>query len=412
MKHYLIIGVLCLGLAGVAYLRGLGEGPSDPSAFVSPSTADLGAGTSNTDDDGSVPQAAMRMSSASSAGGVGRPGPVPQTEDDEPGVPVWHELSQLDASQDSALSRSVTIRDFLRRWSDAYTRVHARSDGRRASDLDALDRAELERIARLREDGGREAELALVQLLRDSNSALELALISEVLESLTPGYYREEIVKAARKTLEEVISDDDPASEPYMAPVFDLLQRHGDERVVASLESVPERWQPYATVALAKMPEGQGVPSLVDAVRSAGALRTLGGQQALRMLAQVSLEDDRAYEVLVDKARTDTIPGHLWSRIAAVLAGDEQGQIAPPAGDASLDAYAEFSTTSPYSTQTFFSGDGVRQVLYLVHQSSSLSDAEITARLQLIDYLSEQTRNPRAITALERAREDLRLRAH
>ncbi len=295
------------------------------------------------------------------------------------------------------------IQNFLNRWEDAYVQAGPHSDDFETRDPIGLDDTQLERMDTLLDAIWAGDENMMFEQLKAIKDPLELALMAEILETAAPGLYREAILETARETLKNVADEDDPYNEPYMGPVFEVMQKYGDDRVVSDLQEVPQRWQPYATIALAKMQQGKGIPALIEAVQEQGALRKRNGQQALQMLAQASLEDPAAYEVLTEKARADVIPSHVWSKIAAILVGDSQSQIQPPNSNAASGKSGSVMKPSSYSTQTFLYEDGIRQVIYLVNQSAVLSGDELEQRLLLIDQLKTQTSSSQAIEVLENA---------
>jgi len=114
------------------------------------------------------------------------------------------------------------------------------------------------------------------------------------------------------------------------------LQKYGDEGVIGLLEKSSSRWNLYATLALAGMPDGAGIPALVRMVQDQSAA-VGNGDLTLRPLAQAALQFPEARASLLEQARFNHVPEQAWSGIAASLAGNHIqygsqlfGSTAPP----------------------------------------------------------------------------------
>src|SRR5437762_8130859 len=108
--------------------------------------------------------------------------------------------------------------------------------------------------------------------------------------------------------------------------LFQVLQNHGDATTAEALAPLQSKWNYYATLALAGLPGGEGVPSLIRQAQDAA-----GGKSTLtfQLLAQIATEYPDAGAALIDQARRNQIPDAAWRKIATGLAGD-QYQIGTP----------------------------------------------------------------------------------
>jgi hypothetical protein len=148
---------------------------------------------------------------------------------------------------------------------------------------------------------------------------VEIAILSSYLESQQPGQFRQFELAAAQEVLVQAANGQLPGRD--MSALFELLQAYGSTNIVADLEKAVPRWNYYATLALAGLPDGAGIPTLVklaqdQAVNSAGI-----GDFALRPLAQVAFQYPAAANALVDVARQNQILDTAWPGIAAALSG-------------------------------------------------------------------------------------------
>src|SRR6185436_17501699 len=142
-------------------------------------------------------------------------------------------------------------------------------------------------ISALEAIGGPEAVDTAVETLKGSSEPLEIAILSRALEKMEPSEHREEELTRARDLLAKASSED--VAGMNTTPLFELLQKYGDERVAPDLEKSVSKWNYYATLALAGLPDGAGVPSLIRLSQDPAVLAIGKGDVALRALAQVSL---------------------------------------------------------------------------------------------------------------------------
>ena len=244
----------------------------------------------------------------------------------------------------------------------------------------------------LRQIGGAEAESVLLTVLRTTADPVEVSLLARTLDAQAPGQYRSEVLNATRETLDQIIAGQ--LSVGDVGPLFQVLQSYGDASVLADLQRTQPRWANYATMALAGLPDGQGIPALVQLAQG-----PTGDRFALQMLAQVAGTNPDAGVALVEQARLNQIPDRAWPQIATGLAGDQyqlQRPIADPSSPNQLIPGSK-SYHIPANNQNFFSAP----------ITADLPADEIARRQELIGQLLALARGSVASQALQNARAQL-----
>jgi hypothetical protein len=207
------------------------------------------------------------------------------------------------------------IRDYLDRFQDI--------------DFDALGAGKLIGYSSLRmgvldalgQISGPEATELSLQMLQKTGDPLEIGFLAKVLEKqLPPEQFRQAALSAATDALAQASSSKPDGRS--LTPVFEVLQKYGDESVVGLLEQAVGRWKYPATLVLAAMPDGVGIPALIRLAQDP-AIRASGlGDYALRPLAQAAMQYPEARAALVDQARLNQIPESAWPTLAASLTGN------------------------------------------------------------------------------------------
>ena len=171
----------------------------------------------------------------------------------------------------------------------------------------------------LHEIGGPEAIAVSVEALQGTTNPLEVALLAMSLEQQAPGEYRQVAMTAARNTLTQVMSPNWRGGD--VSALFETIQALGDADDVRALKQAVSKWNYYAALALAGLPDGVGIPALIELAQDP-AISALGtGDFALRPLAQVAIQYPEAARALLDVARQNRIPDSAWPTIAASVAG-------------------------------------------------------------------------------------------
>jgi hypothetical protein len=163
-------------------------------------------------------------------------------------------------------------------------------------------------------------ELSL-QSLQTTGDPEEIGFLAKGLEQqLPPDQFRPVVLAAASETLALALSDQ--WNGRNVAPLFEVLQKYGDESAVGLLEKSSSNWNFYATVALAGMPDGAGIPALVRIAQNPASAAAGNGDLALRPLAQAAMQFPEARATLLEQARLNQVPEKAWPGIAASLAGN------------------------------------------------------------------------------------------
>src|SRR2546428_1448240 len=179
--------------------------------------------------------------------------------------------------------------------------------------------------------GGPEATAAMLNTLQSTTLPSEIAQLAQALEQQAPGQYRQETMNAIQEILG--MAGKGQLAGYDVGPLFKVLQNYGDAGSAAALEQLAPEWKYYATMSLAGLQGGSGIPSLIhEAADPAG-----GGKRdfAFQMLAQSASQNPDAGAALLEQARLNQIPDSAWRKIATGLAGDQYVIGAPPA-DATL----------------------------------------------------------------------------
>lgn len=178
----------------------------------------------------------------------------------------------------------------------------------------------LDLIDALQQIGSPEATQLSASTLQSTIDPMEIALLSRYLEQQVPGQYRQIELAAAREALAQTTGAQVQLGD--VSALFELLQAYGDASVVPDLEKAVAQWNYYATLALAGLPNGAGIPTLIKLAQDP-AVSSLGmGDFALRPLAQVALESSDAAHALLDIARQNRVPDSAWPTVAASLGGN------------------------------------------------------------------------------------------
>jgi hypothetical protein len=84
------------------------------------------------------------------------------------------------------------------------------------------------------------------------------------------------------------------------------------------LEDVSSKWNFYATIALAQLRDGAGIPALSRLAQGS----SIPNVMALRMLAQLAPRYAQAKEALISQVSSNTVPFSAWAGIQAALSGE------------------------------------------------------------------------------------------
>jgi hypothetical protein len=207
------------------------------------------------------------------------------------------------------------IREYLDRFQDIDF------DGLGAGKLVGYSSLRIGLLDALGQIGGPEATELSLQMLQKTGDALEIGFLAKVLEKqLPPEQFRQAALSAATDALAQ--ASNAKSDGRSLTPLFEVLQKYGDESVVGVLEQAVAKWKYPATLVLAGMPDGAGIPALIRLAQDP-AIRASGtGDYALRPLAQAAMQYPEARAALVDQARLNQIPETAWPTLAASLTGN------------------------------------------------------------------------------------------
>jgi hypothetical protein len=212
-------------------------------------------------------------------------------------------------------------------------------------------------------------------------------LLAQDLQRLEPQLHQQEVLNVARQALALASSHKLETADP--APLFEVLQRYGGPAMASELAQSSSQWNYYATISLAQLPDGAGIPGLV---RLAQDPKTTSATRdaALQMLAQVSDQSAEARAALVAQARQNGISEFAWRILTPVLGGNQVGFVNSafehPQG---LPQVGGLRTTSTSDNQNFFAMPG------------NLSIEQVGERVALMDELLTATSDPKAKELLQ-----------
>ncbi len=407
-----LIGLLAVGtLAGVAvYLKqrsansaALKPAPGAPSEEELPTFTQAGAPIKPVVKESTVIDVAAKTPSYPGPTAAIRPS-VPQPEPNPQSRQLVASLSRLDQ-----LGRSMTaeqaadwkqnlqqlvqqgkdgvpaIAEFLKQNKD----VDFGSGVKQALGYDSLRRAMFDALAQI---GGPEAVLATQQTLQNSADPREIALLAQTLDKMEPEGHREEAVQAAREAL--ALAASGKLEGVDVAPLFEVMAKYGGPSAASELEQATAKWRYYATIALAQLPDGGGIPSLIQMAQDPKAGSGVRSP-ALEMLAQLASQSPEARAALLEQARLNSISSYTWHAIAPILAGDQVGLL-----NSEFESRRDLANVGGLRTTHLSSGN---QNFYSL--PGDLSADQINQRSALIDELLSVNSDPAARDALQLSRD-------
>jgi len=238
--------------------------------------------------------------------------------------------------------------------------------------------------------GGAEGLTGTLQTLQNTADPREIAVLAQNLEKLEPGSHRQEAIEAAREALAMAAGGKLDGAD--VAPLFEVLRSYGDTSVLTDLMQAAKQWNYYSAIALAQLPDGAGIPALIEMSQGASG----GKLNALEMLAQVSTKYPEARAALLEQARANKITPNLWPYLAPLLAGD-------------LYHYQDSAFDSPIRTGDKRPNSGHvvlgNQHFYTAPAFELLTPEDINQRLALIEELKAVTGDPAALKALDQSKD-------
>ena len=239
--------------------------------------------------------------------------------------------------------------------------------------------------------GGPEAVRLMLDTAASTAEPREIATLARDIETAAPGQHRQEILGAALDVIGIATKDQLPGAD--VAPLFEVLQQYGGTGTVADLEKTSNKWGYYAAVALAGLPEGAGIPSLVRMVREG----TAPGAPALAALAQAAGDSPEARDALLDQIRQNRVSPYAWATITPILGGSVL-RFTDSVLDPSLVAEKEVQSFHiQYNNQNFYHSPN----------ATALPPDRLRERITFIDTLMSATSDPVTVAGLTSARTTL-----
>jgi hypothetical protein len=407
-----IILLAAAGIVGAAWIyRGSRHAPS-PQGEVAAQPAELSAAQNGAEDselrpltaeeiaNAARPPSVIQSTSRGTADALPAPAriqPTPETQQLVTG------LAQLDFSGGAVSPEQVdqwkkglqalvqqggaaipAIREFLEKNVDLdYTAAN----GPQLLGYSSLRSAFLDALQQI---GGPEATDVMLQTLRTTGVPSEIARLADYLEQQAPGQYRQQTISAVTELL--AIAAKGKLAGWDMGPLFPVLAKYGDP---AAVQQVQSQWKYYATMSLAGLEGGAGVPALIRQVQAPAGSKN---DFAFQMLAQQASGSPDATAALMEQAHNNQIPDSAWREIAMGLAGDQyfmgtQWDTPPAPG-----------TVPGLKTYHIEAGN---QNFYSLPLSSTGGDSHMEQRLSVIDQLLAATSSAAGRQALQQARATL-----
>jgi hypothetical protein len=421
---FLILGIACLALAAMFLLRPgrpnplHGTGPGDASSDSTVADTNMAGDTPPPDKPPVAKSDAPRRAAAGPANTARPleaasppsslwPQPTPETRqlvNNLFQLPVndgslnadlaatWRtNLAQLTAHGAAAIPAIV---EFLDKNSD----LEFGPAGKQALGYGSARLALLDVLAQV---GGTDGLRAMTGVLGVTADPREIATLGRYLEQLDPGAHRQEVLDAARQAL--AMAREGGLSDRDVAPLFEVFQNYGDASIASDLMQDSKQWNYYSMLALAQLPEGAGIPGLIQIVNGEGGLGTGARVPALEMLAQSAGGSDVARAALLDQVKQNKLTAYNWATLESILAGD-QVRFQDSAFDSDLAA-----TRSTDTRRTHISSGN--QNFYSAPPVGGLTPEQIQQQNALIDELMKATTDQTGLAVLQRAKALLEKRA-
>jgi hypothetical protein len=295
----------------------------------------------------------------------------------------WKQMLQQLGEQKAAAVPA--IREFLEKNVDINFDADA---DRKAIGSSSLRMALLDTAQKI---GGPEALDLSMEILQTTADPLEIANITKYLEQTDPGKYREAALSAAREALNVAASGQWDGRD--IGPLLEVLKQYGGPAAAQDLQKLGRTWFDYTPMVLASLPDGAGVPALIEWAKTPESSSMSGNDIYLRMLAQSSTQYREAFDTLLAQAAANRIPSTAWPGIAAAIAGSTM-ELANPAFD-SVSPLASKSDTRKYHIAV-----GNQNFLDLPPPDNMPAE-NVATRIDYIDRLLSSTSNPTAVQALQ-----------
>ena len=291
----------------------------------------------------------------------------PKLQNVTPELIAWWR-GQYDALKNSGADGVSAIREFLARNEDIS---FAGLTGKDSVGYSSLRVAMLDALASI---GGQTGIEGLLDVLHTTAVPAEIAQLAQHLDTLAPSQYRQELLDSSRAVLAHAQTGE--LKDYDVGSLFQVLAKYGGADAVASFQTAGDRWKSYAAIALGNLPDGAGVPALIELARNSSGSTSAA---AWPMVAERAATSDEARNALLDAVRAGTVPESAWPDLARALGGHEYHITAPPT---TIPANISYNNSFGWHFQ-----DTGEQFMAVVNVAS-LSAPEINTRLGLIEQLN------------------------
>ncbi len=313
---------------------------------------------------------------------------------DQAGVPLTPELAvqwkqSLQELVEQRAAGVPAILEFLQKNTDV-------NFGATDSQLVGYSSARNAMFDALKQIGGAEGLQGTLAAFEGTGDPREVLTLARNIESMAPGEHRQELMNAARQTL--AMAAEGQLQGYDVGPIFEVFQLYGDPTVTTDLQKALGQWQYYSAIALARLPEGAGIPTLIQMAQG-GSSRDI----ALEMLAQTALQYPDARAAFLEQVRADKISPRHWPYLASVLGGDQYQFVDSVWYAAGNGEYVDRLKTAHivFGNQNFYQGSPI---------GGWISD-QLNQQMTLIDELLAVASNPAAVQALQQSKAVLSKRA-
>jgi hypothetical protein len=165
---------------------------------------------------------------------------------------------------------------------------------------------------------GPESQAAMLAILKTTAVPSELQQLAQGLNQQAPGQYQDQIASAAQETL-NMASQNQLGTNTELQSAFRVVRTYGNAGTMGD----PANNNPVefsSAVQLANLPNGQGLPSLVQMAQS-----STGSSQAVatEMIAQMAGQNADALNTLSQMAQNGQIQAGDWVHLASILGGNQ-----------------------------------------------------------------------------------------
>jgi hypothetical protein len=175
-------------------------------------------------------------------------------------------------------------------------------------------------IDALAQVGGPDATGALLSTLNTTALPSEIGQLARALDQIAPGQYSQDVMNAARQTLELAMSGG--LGKEDTAPLYDLIQKATasgqiDPATLADLQKAAQTQKWYPVITLANAGDA-GMDAIIAMSKDPNAPSTIP-----EILGEKAWESDKALNALIDLARAGRITPAEYQQIADLMNGKQ-----------------------------------------------------------------------------------------